>query len=122
MNKQKKILFIDDEEITSTVGKLIIEDLGHKVTVVQSGQEGLNLLKKYQFDFLFLDWLMPGICGLDILKEIRKDKKLEKLLIVIQTGITNKEELEDAYKMGVIAAISKPYNKDILKKILEENI
>ena len=71
---------------------------------------------------LFLDLMMPEIYGLDILKKIRKDKKLKKLRVIIQTGVMNKEELEEAYRMGVIAIITKPYNKDFLKKILEENI
>ena len=122
MNKQKKILFIDDEEITSKIGELMLKDLGHDVTTTQSGQEGLKLLKIHDFDLLFLDLMMPEIYGLDILKKIRKDKKLKKLRVIIQTGVMNKEELEEAYRMGVIAIITKPYNKDLLKKILEENI
>jgi CheY-like chemotaxis protein len=122
MNKQKKILFIDDEEITSKIGELMLKDLGHDVTTTQSGQEGLKLLKIHDFDLLFLDLMMPEIYGLDILKKIRKDKKLKKLRVIIQTGVMNKEELEEAYRMGVIAIITKPYNKDFLKKILEENI
>ena len=122
MNKQKKILFIDDEEITSKIGELMLKDLGHDVTTTQSGQEGLKLLKIHDFDLLFLDLMMPEIYGLDILKKIIKNKKLKKLRVIIQTGVMNKEELEEAYRMGVIAIITKPYNKDFLKKILEENI
>jgi CheY-like chemotaxis protein len=118
MNEAKKILFIDDEAMTLKVGCLMLRGLGYDVTEVQSGYDALELLKANKFDLVLLDLMMPEIYGLDVLRNIRNDKKLKDIPVIIQTGVTNTRDVDDAYEMGVAAVISKPYTKDILREVL----
>jgi CheY-like chemotaxis protein len=112
----KKILFIDDEEITLKIGCMMLKSLGYSVTDVQSGHEALKLLKIEDFDLVLLDLMMPEIYGLDVLRQIKKDKELKNLPVIIQTGIANADEIKNAYALGAVAVINKPYNKDDLNK------
>lgn len=120
MTQSKEILFIDDEAMTLKVGCLMLKALGHNVTPVFSGYDGLRLLKAHKFDVVLLDLMMPEIYGLEVLRQIRENRDLDGLPVIIQTGVMNKEDLGEARNMGASDIITKPYNKEILKEALNK--
>ena len=65
------VLLVDDEEkILKTLGRALRED-EHEVTTTSSPQEALRLLGARQFDVLIVDHLMPGLTGLDVVRELQ---------------------------------------------------
>lgn len=68
----KRILVIDDEEAVRKSFILALEDCGYEVDTAASGQEGLRLLKKDGANLVLLDLKMPGMNGVETLREIRK--------------------------------------------------
>jgi CheY-like chemotaxis protein len=120
MTISREILFIDDEEMTLKIGCLMLKALGHKVTPVLSGYDALRLLRAHKFDVVFLDLMMPEIYGLEVLRQIREDKDLDALPVIIQTGVMNKDDLKEARGMGAADIITKPYNKEILREALNK--
>ncbi len=68
----KRILIIDDEIIFRKLFTRALEDTPYKVDTAESGEKGFELLKKLKYDLIFLDLYMPGISGIDVLREIRK--------------------------------------------------
>jgi diguanylate cyclase (GGDEF)-like protein len=81
----KRILLIDDQEsYTAVIASLLIRE-GHEVVTASSGEEGLNLLRRQQFDLLLLDFYMPGgITGEDVVTELRKFNPY--IQVILQTG------------------------------------
>lgn len=120
----KKILYVDDDEFTLTSVKEEIESIGYKVKTVTNGKQALKILQQKSFDLVLLDMLMPGMSGIDVLKKIRADKKLQNLKVAFLTVIDqigiDKHIIEE---LKPIAHIHKPIDfqnlKSQLKKILK---
>ncbi|MBF0225694.1 MAG: response regulator [Desulfobacterales bacterium] len=74
--KGLKVLAVDDVLESNLVIRKILESFGFEVELAESGKEALSKLKKQNFDMVFLDWLMPGLTGIDTAKKIRDDLNL----------------------------------------------
>ncbi len=79
---QSHILVIDDDSSVRLAFELALEDSGYAVTTAASGEEGIRLFKDNSFHLVFLDLKMPGMNGIEVLKEIRKVDKDVPVYIV----------------------------------------
>jgi len=117
----KKILIVDDNEVTLTSIKEMIESMGYKVKTVTNGKQALKILQQNSFDLVLLDILMPGMSGIDVLKRIRADKKLHNLGVAFLTVLDeigiDKNIIE---KLKPIAHIHKPVHFQDLKSQLNK--
>ena len=120
--RPKTILLIDDEENLVSSITLVLERAGYKVCGFTSATEGLSYARKNsgELDIIFLDLMMPEIDGIDVLRILKHDKKLGHLPIILQTGTSDKEELEEAMALGVSAYIEKPYLPDDIVKVMQK--
>ena len=82
----KTILAIDDEEHILELLQYNLQQDGYQVVKASSGEEGLELLKLNQVDLILLDWMLPGMDGIEVLKKIRNDKKYENLPVIFLTA------------------------------------
>jgi DNA-binding response OmpR family regulator len=79
----KKILLIEDDQIVANVyrNKLAVE--GYQTETAADGETGLKLLRTMKPHMVILDLMLPGISGVDVIKEIRKDEEFAKLPTVV---------------------------------------
>ena len=121
----KRILIIDDEEAVRRSLTLVLEDTGFKVDTAVSGEKGLQMKKDSEYDLIFLDLKMPGMNGVETLRQIRKNDK--KVLIYIFTAFHKEfmDQLRVAAGEGYdFEIIQKPMSLDIVsitKHILEKS-
>jgi CheY-like chemotaxis protein len=104
-----RILIIDDEsEVASTLA-LAVEEGGHTALLARSGAEGLARLQQEEEgpEAVFLDIRMPGLGGVDVLREIRR--RYPALPVVLVTGHATTEDLEAARDLGVTDVVMKPW-------------
>ena len=108
-----KILIIDDEEgIRSSLREFLVKRFECEIKEAVNGQEALNLLRKDKFDLLLLDIKMPGISGIDVIKE---KKKLDyKPRIWVITGFDSAEVAKEVIKQGADDYIPKPFSLRVL--------
>jgi two-component system sensor histidine kinase ChiS len=94
-NKNLTILIIDDEEPCRIACTLMLNSAGHKIIDANGGTDGLNKLDLHHttIDIILLDLMMPDIHGLDVLADIRRNKKFDHIPIIIQSGTTDKSEI-----------------------------
>ncbi|KKM70128.1 hypothetical protein LCGC14_1443870, partial [marine sediment metagenome] len=81
---REKILVIDDEPDIGWLFSKILSEEGYKVLISLNGEEGISKIKKEKPDLVFLDLKLPGMDGIEILKEIRTFDK--DLLIIVLTA------------------------------------
>lgn len=104
------ILIVDDEpSILQSLGG-ILSDEGFDVITASNGYEGLKLVEKESPDLVLLDIWMPGIDGIETLKEIRKSDPMVQVIII--TGHGNIEMAVKATKLGAFDLIEKPLSID----------
>lgn len=124
MNKNMKILIVDDFSTMRRIIKNLLRDLGFNNTVeADDGLTALPILQAGGIDFLVTDWNMPGMQGIDLLKTVRADDKLATLPVLMVTAETKREQIIEAAQAGVNGYIVKPFTaatlKDKIEKIFE---
>lgn len=121
MNKNMKILIVDDFSTMRRIIKNLLRDLGFTNTQeADDGSSALPLLKASDFDFLITDWNMPGMTGIDLLKAVRADDKLKSLPVLMVTAEAKREQIIEAAQAGVNGYIVKPFTAATLKEKLDK--
>ena len=110
----KNILVIDDSKTTCKIIESMVSSLGHNVAYKTSGESALEYLNSNPIDLIFLDIMMPGISGFDVLDKIREDEKLTQLPVVMLTSKGNDNDVIEGYSNGADYYIPKPAEKDQL--------
>ncbi len=115
---KERILFIDDEEILTEVGKDVLERLGYHVTVRNSSLEALETFQNQpdQFDVVITDQTMPGMTGADLARrmmQIRPD-----IPVILCTGYSTIISEEKAKSMGIKEFTLKPLAKNDIAKLI----
>lgn len=101
-----KVLVVDDESLVRrSLGRALLSR-GHQVIEAADGNEGLRLWKESSPDLVFLDVLMPGLTGPQVLKEMGESKTGSVVLISAFTGEHN---METALQMGADLFLPKPF-------------
>jgi two-component system response regulator PilR (NtrC family) len=130
MNNNFLIHLIDDEPIIHDVLGQLLSAEGYQVEISASGDEALPKFVEQQFDLTLLDLLMPGMDGLEVLKQIKKIEP--EAMVIIITAYGSVESALRAIKMGAYDYIQKPFKNDELlmtiaralehRRLREENI
>ena len=121
IDKNMKILIVDDFSTMRRIIKNLLRDLGFTNTQeADDGQTALPMLQSGGFDFLVTDWNMPGMQGIDLLKEIRKDDNLSHLPVLMVTAEAKREQIIAAAQAGVNGYIVKPFTAVTLKEKLDK--
>jgi PAS domain S-box-containing protein len=111
-----RILLVDDNDINQKVAKLFLEKLSAKVTLADSGQKALEILKTQnnEFDIVLMDIQMPEMDGYQTTKKIRNELGLSKITIIAMTANVFSEEVEMCFSAGMNDHLAKPIVKDRL--------
>jgi len=116
-----KILIVDDFSTMRRIIKNLLRDLGF--TNTQEADDGLTALPMLQngdFEFLVTDWNMPGMQGIELLKEVRADAKLKEMPVLMVTAEQKREQIVEAAQAGVNGYIVKPFTAATLKEKLDK--
>ncbi len=105
--EDKTILVVDDEPDIRQYLKAILEDAGFRVLTAADGEEALRVIKEERPDFISLDLVMPKKSGHKLLFELRKDRELSRIPVLIVTAHARDEmgrkDLEDIMANSVMS-------------------
>ena len=111
-----KILAVDDSATMRRIIKNQLKQSGFdQVDEAENGREALGLLKAGGYDLLITDWNMPEMCGLDLVKEVRRADALKTLPILMITTVSGKEDIVTALRAGVSNYVVKPFDASTLQ-------
>lgn len=115
-----KLLIIDDDENDVLLTKSILSKSGPRIRieVASSGEEGLARIREGTVPpaLILLDVKMPGMSGIDVLRKIRDDKRLDPVPVVIVTHSILKNDLVASYKTGANSILLKTGNTDEFRR------
>lgn len=121
MDKNMKILVVDDFSTMRRIIKNLLKDLGFtNVQEADDGNTALPMLNQGDFDFVVTDWNMPGMQGIDLLRAIRSDDRLKHLPVLMVTAEAKKEQIVAAAQAGVNGYVVKPFTAATLKEKLDK--
>ncbi len=121
MDKNMKILVVDDFSTMRRIIKNLLRDLGFNNTAeADDGQTALPILQQGGIDFLVTDWNMPGMQGIDLLKAVRADPKLASMPVLMVTAEQKREQIITAAQAGVNGYIVKPFTAATLKEKIDK--
>jgi len=117
---QPHILVVDDEEIMREVITALLEEEGYRVTVVSTGEEGIDMVREKAPDLVLLDLMLPGKSGMAVLPEmIQIDPDLVAIMISAYGSIENAVQ---ATKTGAFDFITKPFQNDELMLVIKNGL
>ena len=114
----EKVLIVDDEEHIVELLQFNLVNAGYKVITANNGLEALKKVKENKPDLLLLDLMLPGMDGLDVCKEIKRDKETSKTSIIMLTA--KSEELDKilGLELGADDYITKPFSiRELLARV-----
>ena len=118
MSGEFHLLVVDDEPKLRKTLEMIIHGAGYQTTAASDAFTTLQALADADFDLAILDWQLPDMDGVMLLKEIRR--LYPKLPIVIMTGIGTSETAEAVLKLGARFFILKPFDPKFIVSLVHD--
>jgi two-component system chemotaxis response regulator CheY len=119
INKDMAILVVDDYKTMLRIIRNLLKQLDFgNVDEATDGSEALKKLREKEYGLVISDWNMEPMTGLQLVREVRSDKKLKKLPFIMVTAESKTENVVAAKEAGVSNYIVKPFNAETLKQKL----
>ena len=117
-----KILIIEDSNTLRYIMVKLLKELGYKdIAAVESAEAAMPLLQSEEsYDVLLLDWKLPQMSGLDLLKQIRSAPQLAAMQVIMVTTVHERKNILQAVQAGIQGYIIKPLDSKVLGKKLKE--
>ena len=113
-----RILIADDAAMIRILASRSLG--GHRTMEASDGHEAFALIKEHRPDIAILDWMMPGLSGVDVVRAIRDDPDLAGMQIVMMTARTGFDSENEAREAGVDHFIAKPIMPRQLATLVEK--
>jgi len=118
IDDQKTILIVDDTELNINTLMDLLEDKYDLLAAID-GESALELVEEEEIDLILLDIMMPGIDGFEVAKRLKSNPKTSDIPIIFITAKTDDESIEQAYEIGGVDYITKPFRaREVLSRIL----
>jgi two-component system, OmpR family, phosphate regulon response regulator PhoB len=107
-----RVLVVEDEKDIADLIGLHLKREGHAVTTVENGEEAIGLLSNAAtepFDLLILDWMLPGLSGLELCKKIRSESQGSSVPILMVTARAHTSDIVLGLEVGADDYLTKPF-------------
>jgi DNA-binding response OmpR family regulator len=112
----KPILIVDDEKNIRLTLSMALEALGVEVDSAEDGEEALAKLKEKEFGLILLDLHMPGVDGMEVLRQVREIRP--DIRVVIITAYGTVELAVEAMRLGAVDFVQKPFVPEEIRKMV----
>ncbi|MGM0497938.1 MAG: response regulator [Bacteroidota bacterium] len=109
MSKTNRILIAEDDEMVRKIINEVLQD-DYELYFAEDGEKALQLARDHHPDLLLLDIMMPEKNGFEVCRELRKDKEMQKLIVIMVTALSDKDSEKMGLKAGADDFITKPFN------------
>jgi DNA-binding response OmpR family regulator len=117
VSKWIPVLVVDDDELVREALKRSLKLYGFQAYLAEDGPTGLKLAQEKRPAFILLDWMMPDMDGLEVLSELKHNKRTEHIPVFMLTGKGMIGDLDQAFEIGADDYITKPSDLTQLGRI-----
>jgi len=105
----KHILLVEDDPFLIDIYTTKLKEVGYSLDVASDGEMALKKIREQKPDLMILDIVLPQLDGWEILRQIKADKNLKNLKIVILSNLGQKEEVEKGVELGAVKYLIKAH-------------
>jgi PAS domain S-box-containing protein len=109
-----RLLVVDDNALNRDMLSRRLRRREYEVLVAEDGETALEMLKTERIDLVLLDWMMPGLSGIDVLARIRATTSQVELPVIMATAKTEADDIVEALKAEANDYVTKPLNFDVV--------
>jgi len=122
MSEKIPVLVVEDEEHIRNILEYNLKLDGFEVYLAEDGLAGLELARQKKFEVILLDWMMPEMNGLEVLSELKNDKRTEHIPVFMLTAKAMTDDLAQALQLGADDYIAKPFDPITLGQIIRQKL
>lgn len=109
-NKEIRILIVDDEDAVLHLVELLLRRVGYSPILAHNAKEAADILKQKPLpDLMILDLMMPGISGIELLRQMRSRDVFDTLPVVILSALADPDQIREGLSAGADRYLTKPY-------------
>jgi two-component system phosphate regulon response regulator PhoB len=112
--KKKHVLVVEDEIEIRDLIALQLQRQSYFVTTSAHAEEALKIIRSQKFDLLILDWMLPGMNGIELIRQIRADTINSQQPILMVTAKTEPEDIVVGLEAGADDYVTKPFEVSVL--------
>jgi C4-dicarboxylate-specific signal transduction histidine kinase len=110
-----KVLIAEDDSASRMALMAILRKWGHEVIVAEDGNQAWELLQRENPKLAILDWMMPGIEGIELCRRIREQSDCDYVYVILLTAKVEKEDIVAGLDAGADDYITKPFDREVLR-------
>src|SRR5215510_7752015 len=110
-----RLLVVDDNKVNRLLLARSLEQQGHQVTTAENGRIALDMLRREPFDLLLLDIEMPEMDGFQVLEQLKADRQLRDLPVIVTSVIEGLDNVVRCIELGAEDYLHKPVNPVLLR-------
>ena len=104
------VVVVDDDPDISALVAMKLSNVGYSVTVESDGEPGLATALDEQPDLVVLDWMMPGLTGIEVCRALRDDPRTASTVVLLLTARAHEEDIERGFAAGADDYLVKPFS------------
>lgn len=113
------ILLVEDNQVNQLVASSLLRKLGHTVDLAENGKRALQAMENRTYDMVLMDCQMPVMDGYEATRQIRENPAWKTLPVIAVTANVMQGDRENCLASGMNDYITKPYNRNDLKAVIE---
>ncbi|PUB89430.1 MAG: phosphate regulon transcriptional regulatory protein PhoB [gamma proteobacterium symbiont of Ctena orbiculata] len=113
-----RILAVDDEPAVGEMLRFILEQDGFQADFVEDAIQAINQIRKAKPDLILLDWMLPGMSGLELADRLKKDRETSSIPIIMLTAKGEEDDKVRGLDIGAEDYVTKPFSaRELLARI-----
>lgn len=109
-----RVLIVEDEQDIRELLKFNLAGRGYEVVLAENGEEGLLAIKEQPFELMILDWMLPGVSGVQVARVARGMENGKNMTILMLTAKSEPENVVEGLEAGADDYMVKPFDNDVL--------
>ena len=101
------VLVVDDDESTCDALQRLLSRMGYSAACATNGREALDMSETIRPDVIVLDWMMPGMDGLEVLRRLRESQATKDVPVLLYSAVDNPDLIGEAAKLGAQECVLK---------------
>jgi PAS domain S-box-containing protein len=109
-----RVLVVDDDRSIRNLLKALLTKAGYACSEAENGQQALELALTELPDLMIVDWMMPEMDGIELIRNLRKTETGRAIYVLLLTGLDQEKDLVEGFAAGADDFMSKPLNANVL--------